>query len=121
MLSQVLISKTYPHTAPMMLGRSRYTFVAPVVEAMKSIKNEVEIEGLENAYRRDSAAIISWLAWLEGKIQHGSAVTEYDAAYRLTEIRKGCDNFVGLAYENISASGPNAGRSFNPDNLAASS
>src|SRR6185437_10538301 len=76
---------------------------------MKSIKNNTEIEGLEHAYLRDGVAFVRWLAWLEEKFRSGFAITEYEAAYRLTEFRKGGEKFMGLAYENISASGPNAG------------
>jgi Xaa-Pro aminopeptidase len=49
------------------------------------------------------------MAWLEHKINSGYDVTEYEAGYRLTEYRRHNKNFMGLAYENISAAGPNAG------------
>jgi Xaa-Pro aminopeptidase len=45
---------------------------------------------------------------LETKLAEGYGITEYEAASRLTEFRKKNKNFMGLAYENISASGPNA-------------
>lgn len=38
----------------------------------------------------------------------GTDVTEYEAAFRLTEYRRKNKNFVGLAYQNMSATGPNA-------------
>lgn len=38
----------------------------------------------------------------------GYDITEYEAASRLTEFRKKNKNFMGLAYENISATGANA-------------
>lgn len=55
---------------------------------------------------------VKWLAWLEHKIQQGYDITEWEAAWRLTEFRRQNKHYWGLAYENISASGPNAGESF---------
>lgn len=52
---------------------------------------------------------VKWLAWLEHKICQGYEITEYEAAWRLTEYRRQNKHYWGLAYENISASGPNAG------------
>ena len=51
---------------------------------------------------------VQFLAWLENKLQEGYDVTEWEAANRLTEFRRKQRNFMGLAYENMSASGPNA-------------
>lgn len=48
------------------------------------------------------------MAWLEAKFAEGFDITEWEAAFRLTEFRRKNKNFMGLAYENISASGPNA-------------
>ena len=52
---------------------------------------------------------VRWMAWLDNKFRMGFAITEFEAAERLTEFRKETQKFMGLAYENISASGPNAG------------
>lgn len=49
-----------------------------------------------------------FLAWLETKLADGYDITEYEAGFRLTEFRRKNKHFMGLAYENISASGPNA-------------
>jgi len=38
----------------------------------------------------------------------GFEITEWEAAWRLTEFRRKAKNYMGLAYENISATGPNA-------------
>jgi Xaa-Pro aminopeptidase len=78
------------------------------VNAMKAIKNETEIQGMRRAYLRDGASFVKFLAWLNEKIDKGYGITEYEAAFRLTELRRSNKHFMGLAYENISASGPNA-------------
>ena len=90
----------------------RYTVLPSYVEQVKAIKSQAEIKGLRNAYLRDGIAFVRFLAWLEQKIQQGFEITEYEAAWRLTEYRRQLEKYQGLAYENISASGPNAGLPF---------
>jgi Xaa-Pro aminopeptidase len=38
----------------------------------------------------------------------GYNISEWEAGFRLTEYRRNNKHFMGLAYENISATGPNA-------------
>ena len=92
-----------------MLTSYHYTVLPSVVEEWKAVKNDYEIAGMRNAYVRDGVAFVRWLAWLEFKIEQGYDITEYEAAWRLTEFRRLGKNYMGLAYENISASGKNAG------------
>lgn len=92
-----------------MLTSYHYTVLPSVVEEWKAVKNEAEIAGMRAAYIRDGAAYVKWLAWLEYKISQGYDITEYEAAWRLTEFRRKGRHYVGLAYENISATGKNAG------------
>ena len=94
-----------------MMTSFRYSVLPPYVEDIKAVKNDKEIAGLHNAYLRDGAAYVRWLAWLDSKMQQGYDITEYEAAFRLTEYRRKNKHYMGLAYENISASGPNAGAS----------
>ncbi len=75
---------------------------------MKSVKNEVEIQGLKRAYIRDGACYVQFLAWLDEKMSKGFQISEWEAAWRFTEFRSKTKNYMGLAYENISAAGPNA-------------
>lgn len=51
---------------------------------------------------------VQFLAWLDDKLNAGYDITEWEAAQRLTEFRRKQEHFMGLAYQNISASGPNA-------------
>jgi hypothetical protein len=53
--------------------------------------------------------MVRWYAWLDEKIAHGFEIDEYQAGQRLTEFRRRSELYVDLAYENISACGPNAG------------
>ncbi|EIN13518.1 Creatinase/aminopeptidase [Punctularia strigosozonata HHB-11173 SS5] len=105
---KVLITPTTSYAISLMLTHFRYTVAPPKVDEMKAVKNETEIEGMRRAYLRDGASFVKWMAWLEHKINSGYSITEYEAGYRLTEYRRHNKNFMGLAYENISAAGPNA-------------
>ena len=51
---------------------------------------------------------MKFLAWLEIKLSQGYDITEYEAAFKLTEYRRVNKHFMGLTHENISASGPNS-------------
>jgi Xaa-Pro aminopeptidase len=51
---------------------------------------------------------VRWLAWLQEKMDAGCSLNEWDAAEKLTTFRAENELFAGLAYDNISASGPNA-------------
>ncbi|KAJ2911838.1 hypothetical protein MD484_g8576, partial [Candolleomyces efflorescens] len=88
---KLLISPETSYAISLMLTNFRYTIMPSFVEQMMAVKNEVR-----------------FFAWLEGKLAEGYDITEYEAASRLTEFRKKNKNFMGLAYENISASGANA-------------
>lgn len=91
-----------------MLTHFRYTVATSIIDQQKAVKNSVEVDGMRNAYLRDGASYVRWLAWLEDKLSKDYEITEYEAAQRLTEFRRKNAFFEGLAYENISASGPNA-------------
>lgn len=52
---------------------------------------------------------MKWYAWLEEQMREGVDITEWEAAEELTHYREEGANYWGLAYENISASGANAG------------
>ncbi|EJF65620.1 Creatinase/aminopeptidase [Dichomitus squalens] len=104
----VIIPPQTSYAICLMMTSFRYTVLPSYVDEMKAVKNDVEINGLRNAYLRDGAAYVRWLAWLEQKLQQGYDITEYEAAWRLTEYRRKNKHYMGLAYENISATGPNA-------------
>ncbi|ORY63811.1 peptidase M24, structural domain-containing protein [Leucosporidium creatinivorum] len=89
-------------------GEENVTIVSSPVVAAQAIKNDVEIEGFKAAYLRDGAAWVCWLAWLEETLKLGKKVSEWEAAEKLTQYRKKGEDFAGLAYENISATGENA-------------
>ncbi|KZV95222.1 Creatinase/aminopeptidase [Exidia glandulosa HHB12029] len=105
---KVLITSQTPYAISCMLTSLRYIVAPAWYDDARAIKNEVEIAGFERAYLRDGAAFVRWLAWMDEKMQAGYEIDEYEAGRRLNLFRKEQDNYMGLAYENISASGPNA-------------
>ncbi|MDX6749747.1 M24 family metallopeptidase [Geminicoccaceae bacterium 1502E] len=86
---------------------------AAVVEAenpcllAKACKNPVEVAGAVAAQRRDGAAMVRFLAWLDAQPVDG-AVDEVSAADRLEAERAKDPLFRGLSFPTISAHGPNA-------------
>ncbi|RGB34801.1 Creatinase/aminopeptidase [Rhizophagus diaphanus] len=79
---------------------------SPILDA-KAIKNEVELEGMRQCHIRDAAAVINYFAWLEQQLSAGNVLNEIDGANRLEKFREEQEDFVGLSFDTISASGPN--------------
>lgn len=77
----------------------------PVLVA-KAVKNEAEIRGAVDAQRRDGAAVVRFLAWLDA--QPPGSVDELSAAERLDRERAADPLFRGQSFPTISAQGPNA-------------
>ncbi|KAI9022617.1 Creatinase/aminopeptidase [Hyaloraphidium curvatum] len=79
----------------------------PVLLA-KAVKNSAEIAGFRACHRRDAAALCRYAAWLEKELAEGRKWNEYDAAGVLEKFRSEQADFVGLSFQTISSTGPNA-------------
>lgn len=78
------------------------------VEELKAIKNNVELEGAKIAHLKDGRALVKFFAWLEDQIiNKQELIDEIEADDKLIEYRKEEDNFVGLSFATISATGAN--------------
>ncbi|MDW8124065.1 MAG: aminopeptidase P family protein [Geminicoccaceae bacterium] len=77
------------------------------IRKAKAIKNPVEIEGAIAAQRRDGAAVVRFLAWLERE-GLAAGIDELRAADRLELERAKDPLFEGPSFPTISAHGPNA-------------
>jgi Xaa-Pro aminopeptidase len=77
------------------------------VHLAKACKNPVEIAGAVEAQRRDGAALVRFLAWLDGAPLDGS-LDEIAAAERLLAERAKDPLFRGESFPAISAFGPDA-------------
>jgi len=107
---KAVISPNTPYAVSLILGSARYVVLPSFVEEQKAVKNECEIQGFRSAYIKDGAAMCRWFAWLDHKFRSGFEITEWEASEKLNDFRKEMPLYVGLAYETISASGPNAGK-----------
>jgi Xaa-Pro aminopeptidase len=81
---------------------------SPISDA-KAIKNETELEGMRQCHIRDGAALSEYFAWLEDSlVNHGETIDEVQGADKLELIRSKGKHFVGLSFDTISSTGPNA-------------
>jgi Xaa-Pro aminopeptidase len=80
---------------------------SPIADA-KAIKNATELEGMRQCHIRDGAALIKYFAWLEAELISGAWLDEVQAADKLEEIRSKGEHFMGLSFDTISSTGPNA-------------
>lgn len=81
---------------------------SPITDA-KAVKNAVELEGMRACHIRDGAALTEYFAWLENELVHKKTVLdEVEASDKLEAIRSKGKHFVGLSFDTISSTGPNA-------------
>ncbi len=77
---------------------------ASPIPAMKSIKNDTEIEGFRKAMKRDGVAMVRFLRWLET----AAGETEMSIDRKLTTLRAEQPLYRGLSFDTIAAYGPHA-------------
>lgn len=81
---------------------------SPIADA-KAIKNDAELKGMRSCHVRDGAALTEYFAWLENElVNKGTVLDEVDASDRLEKIRSKHKDYVGLSFDTISSTGPNA-------------
>ena len=72
----------------------------------KARKNAAEIEGMRVAHARDGAAMVEFLAWLEGRLPEGG-LTEIDVVVALEGFRRATNALHDISFDTISGAGPN--------------
>jgi len=70
------------------------------VTALKSIKNNVEIEGVRNAMIKDGVALTRFFIWLESNVDSGS-LSEISISDKLYKFRAEQDLFYGESFGTI--------------------
>eukprot|EP00040_Diaphanoeca_grandis_P036975 m.238840 g.238840 ORF g.238840 m.238840 type:complete len:609 (-) comp33730_c0_seq12:94-1920(-) len=80
--------------------------VSPICHA-KSIKNDIELQGMKACHIRDSVALAEYFLWLETEIASGSIISEAAAADKLESLRAEQTDFVSLSFPTISSTGAN--------------
>ncbi len=100
-----------PETAAWGIAR-KLGGVAKIIEgadpciAAKSPKTSAEIAATKSAHKRDGAAMVRFLAWLDHEAPKG-AVDEISAARKLEAFRAATGELRDLSFDSISGSGPN--------------
>lgn len=84
-----------------------------IIALMKTVKNDVEVKGMYDAHKKDGAAVCSFFAWLEEKIQNENlnglqVINEYQAAMKVDEFRSKQELFFSPSFRTISAFGENS-------------
>ena len=77
------------------------------IPLMKSVKNEIELEGFRLACRKDGVALTKFYYWLENKLST-QTITEIEAAEQLTKFRAEDKEYISDSFGCISAYGKNA-------------
>lgn len=79
---------------------------SPIVD-LKSIKNEVELQGFRDSHVLDGAALANYFAWLEAELSDGKTIREYEGSEKLRDFRAKMAGFRGESFTTISSTGPN--------------
>jgi len=72
----------------------------------RACKNKIEIDGARAAHRRDGAAVVKFLCWLDEQAGSGK-LTEHDVAEKLEAFRASGSSYRGPSFATIAGSGPN--------------
>ena len=95
---------TDPETTSLMCARrldgARPILAPSPIPRMKARKNDVELAGIRAAHRRDGAAMVRFLRWLDRAVPAGG-VTEMSAAAKLDGLRSTGEHFRGLSFPTI--------------------
>lgn len=76
-------------------------------EALKAVKNSVELANMEKIYLKDSVALTRFICWLKTNIGR-QEITEITAADYLEKLRREIPECIDLSFTSISAYGANA-------------
>jgi Xaa-Pro aminopeptidase len=80
---------------------------ADPVSLAKAVKNGTEIAGFRAAHRRDGAAFVTLLHWIDQHAISG-AIDELGVVQKLEELRGRQNNYRGQSFASVSAVGANA-------------
>lgn len=67
---------------------------------LKSQKNEIEVNNIRNAMRKDGIAMTKFLHWIDNNVSTGS-ITEVGIAEKLIQLRSEQEGFVGESFSTI--------------------
>ena len=85
--------------------RSQVIHGPSITTLMKSVKNDIEIEGMKQAHIRDGVAMVNFLYWFDSHFGK-EKITEITVAEKLKEFRSQQDLFMGESFNSIVGFGP---------------
>ncbi|MCR5561401.1 MAG: aminopeptidase P family protein [Bacteroidales bacterium] len=91
-----------------LLGSGRLRVSTSPVRGWKAVKNPCEIAGMRRSHFVDGMAMEMFLYWLEKSLEGDRAVSEWDAAVKLGQLRSEIPEYRGDSFETISAYGAGA-------------
>ena len=80
--------------------------VTDPVAMLKAVKNAAEMTGTRAAHKRDGAALVRFLAWIDKEAPSGK-LTEIDAVEALETFRRETGALKDVSFPTISGTGPN--------------
>ncbi|MBP6230130.1 MAG: aminopeptidase P family protein [Paludibacteraceae bacterium] len=81
--------------------------VSPIAK-LKAIKNSIEIDGCQQAMRKDGVVWVRLWRWLENELAQQHILTEGQVASKLTELKEQQEFFVSESFKSIVAYEKNA-------------
>lgn len=85
---------------------AKLSFASDPIALPKATKNSAEIKATTEAHKRDGAALVKFLHWLDTQAQSGTE-TEISAAQKLERFRHDTGVLRDLSFETISGAGAN--------------
>ncbi|MGE5162801.1 MAG: aminopeptidase P family protein, partial [Sphingobacteriales bacterium] len=76
------------------------------ITLLKATKNHAEIVGSRSAHKRDGAAVVGFLAWLDKQAPTGK-LTEIDVVAALESFRRDTGALKDISFPTIAGAGPN--------------
>jgi Xaa-Pro aminopeptidase len=73
----------------------------------KALKNETELAGMRTAHRRDGAAMVRFLHWLDDRVAQEDTLTEIDVVTALEGFRTDTGRLMDISFDTICGAGPN--------------
>lgn len=80
--------------------------ISDPIADMKAVKNSSELAGMRKAHLLDGAAMVEFLAWLDG--MDPASLTEIGVVEKIEACRRATGKLRDIAFDTIAASGPNA-------------
>lgn len=71
------------------------------IDFLKSVKNQVELQGFRNAMIKDGVALIKFFIWLEKALNNKEDIRETTISDKLVEYRSEQEFYVGESFETI--------------------